>query len=309
MPVTRRGFTLTELIVSITLAAGSAAFMIGTLTRQERFHSSASVILDTRAQLRDAADVLVTDLRSASVAIFGIPVMTDSAIEVYTTIASSVVCVVQSSQSVSLPPIVLASGNTLTSMQAQPDTGDLALIYGVGPGPRDSARWESVRVASYSARSLAVSCPVSSGFTTTGDEQSGATGFLLTLAASPQFSIRPGTPLHFVRRVRYSLYRSSDSKWYLGHRRCNAAGSSQCDGIQPVAGPYEPYGGAGPGLSFRYYDLDGDTLPAGPMSANVARIDIVLRGRAGASSRLSGDGRLAHRDSVIVSVSPRNRLR
>ena len=61
-------------------------------------------------------------------------------------------------------------------------------------------------------------------------------------------------------------------------------------------------------MSFRYYDMSGvEVTPAA--SSTVARIDVVLRGETPSRISLTGDSRREWRDSVIVSVSPRNRLR
>ena len=302
-----RGFTLVELLVACVVGGGAAALMTATLVRQQRFYSSASVILDARAQLRDAADVLATDLRGAAVATFGLPVMTDSAVELFATIATSVACAAPSSLSVALPPAKLASGNTLTSMLALPDTGDIALLFIAPPAAPDSGVWESLRIAAFSPRVVSTTCPPSSGFTATGDLSSGSTAFFATLAAAPSSAVRPGTPIHFVRRARYSLYRSSDAKWYLGYRRCNAAGS--CAAIQPVSGPYPAYSATTSGLSFRYYDTAGNALTSEAESRGVARIEIVVRGETARAASLNGDLRSVYRDSVVVAVSPRNRQR
>jgi hypothetical protein len=58
-------------------------------------------------------------------------------------------------------------------------------------------------------------------------------------------------------------------------------------------------------LSFRYYDEAGTALSY-PSTA-IARVDIVLRGKTSRAASLNGDSRIAYRDSLIVSVSPRNR--
>src|SRR5688572_19759068 len=175
--------------------------MVTTLARQQRFYSSAAAILDVRAQLRDAGDILATDIRGASLAL-GVPLMTDSAVELFTTIASSIVCT-SGAATFGLPPAVLASGANLTSMLALPDTGDLALVY-VARTPPDSASWETHRITAFTARSIATACPTSSGFTRSGDASSSA--FEVARASSPSETIRTGAPIHFVRRARYSLY-------------------------------------------------------------------------------------------------------
>jgi len=85
---------------------------------------------------------------------------------------------------------------------------------------------------------------------------------------------------------------------------------SSCDAVQPVSGPYNAYSpGSGSGLSFRYYDVTGAELTSESTGVTVARVDIVLRGATARAVSLAGDSRRMYRDSAIVSVSPRNRLR
>lgn len=298
----RLGFTVAELLVATAVAGITTALMTMTIVRQQRFFSSASEVLGVRAQLRDAADVLASDIRSASVAQFGLPVMTDTAFEMYSVIASSIVCLSGSPTTVGLPPITLVSGNTLTAMLAQPDTGDLAAIF-----VSDSGAWENHRIAAFGSRSLATSCPSSTGFTTLGDA---AAGYQLTFAAAPALPVRPGSIVHFLRRARYSFYRSSDGEWYLGYRRCGVSLPYGCSSIQPVSGPYRPYrAGGGSGVTFRFYDKSGADIASAALSTTVARIDIVLRGETASAVSLTGDARKIWRDSVVVSVSPRNRMR
>lgn len=300
----RRAFTLVELLVSLAVAGVAAAIIVRTLVAQQKFYASAAGILDVRAQIRDAADVLATDIRNASAGSPPFVLMRDSALEMFTTIASSVVCTTQSAQSVGLPPIVVSSGTTFTSMLAQPDTGDVAVIYTYPAGRPDSGRWESVQVASFGTRAVTTACPASSGFTGPGDFA--RTGYHATLASPPANPVVPGLPIRFLRRGRYSLYKSSDARWYLGYRRCNALG---CAVIQPVSGPYDPHGSSVPGLAFRYFDTSGAQLDLESDPSLVSRVDVVIRGRSSRRSTLAGDTRSTYADSTVISVSPRNRLR
>jgi len=308
MRVRTAGFTLVELIIGIALGGGVAALIGMTLVRQQRFHSAATEMLDVRSQLRDAADVLAADIRGAAVSPHGLPVMTDSAIEMLTTIATSVACTDPVGATVGLPPRTIASGTTLTSILLTPDSGDVAMVYGFPGGIPDSGRWETLAVSAFASRALATACPESSGFTTAADA---GPGFVVTFAAPPSAAVRKGAPIHFLRRARWSLYRSSDNRWYLGYRRCNAIGPPGCAAVQPVSGPYRRYSGSSEvtGLSFRYYDATGGELAAGSASDAVARVDIVLRGETAKAVSLAGDARSTYRDSAIVSVSPRNRKR
>lgn len=296
----KRGFTVAELLVATAVAGITTALMTMTIVRQQRFFSSAAEVLGVRSQLRDAADVLASDIRSASVAEFGLPVMTDTAFEMYSIIASSVACIAMSATTIGLPPGTLTSGNTLTAMLAQPDTGDLASIYNA-----DSSTWTNYRIAAFASRSLASACPSSTGFTNIGDA---LPGYQLTLATAA--AVNRGSIVHFLRRARYSFYRSSDNEWYLGYRRCAVSPPYLCSAIQPVSGPYRPYRSAGGGgIAFRYYDQYGADIASVAQSRALARIDIVLRGEAPSMISLTGDARKVWRDSIVVSVSPRNRTR
>ncbi len=279
--------------------------MILTLSRQQQFFASADAIGEVRGQLRDAADVLASDLRGAAVARFGIPVMSDSAVEFFATIGTSIACGAPAGTAIGLPPESLAAGNTLTSLLAQPDTGDLALLLSIPRSTPDSAKWETLRIATFTSRAISTACPQSTGFTTASDASSGSPGYVLTLAQATPTPISAGAPIAFVRRVRYSLYKSSDGQWYLGYRRCNAMAPG-CAAIQPVSGPYRAYSSSAgsSGLSFRFYDTFGSPTVLG---TSVARIDIVLRGQSARGASLAGDARALFRDSAIVTVSPRNR--
>ena len=295
-----RGFTLVELLASLTLAGIAAALMISTLERQQRFHASAAEILDARAQLRDAAGILAADIRAATVEL-GVPAMRDSAIELFTVIASSIVCTRPSSQSFGLPPAVPDPRVSLTSMLAMPDTGDLALVY--------TTEWEAHRISSFSTRSVSTACPATTPYTQPADAVSGNPAYAVAIASPVIGSLDSGAPIVFVRRARYSLYRSSDSRWYLGYRRCSPLAASSCGAVQPVSGPYDPYPGGAPGLLFRYFDHAG--LELGPSSdgRSLARVDVVLRGRSARRAGLSGDPGSAWQDSVVVSIATRNRSR
>lgn len=307
----RSGFTLAELIVSVVIAGVIGGAITTTLVRQQRFFGAAAEVLDVRAQLRDAADVLASDLRGAAVASFGLPVMTDSAIELYTNIGTSVACSAPSGSVVALAPSALANGNTLTSLLVTPDTGDLAAVYSIPSNNVDSARWETRRISAFTTRSLSTTCPSSTGFTTVADAVAGATAYQVTLASSPGPDVHRGAPVRFLRRARYSIYKSSDGKWYLGYRRCSVGVPSSCSSVQPLSGPYRPYGARGTesGLSFRYYDVNGVEVPTGSNGKSVARIDVVVRGASSRRVALGGDAQSTFRDSVVVSISPRNRVR
>jgi type II secretory pathway pseudopilin PulG len=296
-----RGAALIELLVVLGLA-GLVGTIIGvTLNRQQHFYRRAAETGFVRESVRDAMDVLSTDIRQISIA-DTVRLMTDSSIEFFSAVGASVVCSAAGNE-IDLPP-VRNSGNSLSSFLTLPDTGDLAAFY------IDSiARWERYRIVGVNPRSLTSSCPVSSGYSTPSDLDAGRSGLVLALARAVGEGVKAGGPIRFLRRARYSLYHASDGEWYLGYRRCNAIGPSVCGAIQPISGPYRPYSAQpqSSGLLFEYFDADGQRVGA-VSSFALAQVNITARAESETGGAVAG---LASRvsDSATVTVSIRNRGR
>jgi hypothetical protein len=203
---------------------------------------------------------------------------------------------------IGLPPSH-ALGNSLGSFLTDPDTGDIALFYTDSAGaPR---HWTRYRVASFASRSAASSC-TGSRFSSDAERASRARAFAVTVTPSLSPGVHEGTPVRFLRRVRYSLYHASDGKSYLGYRRCNADGPSVCGGIQPVSGPYRAYSRDvhATGLLFEYFGASGEPLDA-TASHGLARVVITARSQSEQQNPFrSRDKTIA--DSGMVSIALRN---
>jgi hypothetical protein len=299
----RPGFSLAELVAVVALAGLIGGTIVATVTRQQRFYRGAAETLYVRESVRDAPAVLSTDIRAASAA-DTVRLRADSAIEFFSTIGASVVCQTVAN-GVGLPA-AHASGNSLSAFLIEPDTGDLALFHVDSAGAGE--HWERYRISSFTSRSLASSCAAESGFSEKSDFVAGATGFAVTLTTPLRGDVKPGAPVRFIRRARYSLYHASDDAWYLGYRRCNAIGPSSCGVVQPVSGPYRGYSPdpAATGLLFEYFDAAGRRLdPAVPALAP-ARVDITVRTESEYRGSSGGQaGRIS--DSARVSIAIRNR--
>lgn len=287
----------------VAIAGLAATTIDATIVRQQRFYRGVSELRAVREGVRDAMEVLSTDLRGMSVA-DSVRMRADSAIEFFAAVGVSVVCQSAGSE-VGLAP-VHASGNSLSAFVVEPDTGDLALVY--ANSSEAGGRWEQYRIADFAPRPLASSCPPLSGFSTQADLDTGAKGFSLTLATSLREDIKVGAPVRFARRARYSLYRASDGASYLGYRRCDAIGVSVCSGIQPVTGPYRSYSSdtRTTGLLFEYFDSAGRRLDPTASPLALSRVDLTARSEsAQRASWLGQPSRIA--DSATVSVAVRNR--
>jgi prepilin-type N-terminal cleavage/methylation domain-containing protein len=300
----RLGFTLLELAIVLAIlgVVGSAIGL--TLLRQQRFYRGTEELVGAREGVRDAIEILSTDIRGMSIADTA-RLLADSAVEMFASIGASVVCQIAGSE-IGLPAGTSPRGNTFTALLAQPDTGDLALFL------RDSADarnlWERHRIAAFSARSGATTCPPSTGF---GADNVGATAtaFVVVLADSLSDHVHRGAPVRFIRRSRYSLYRSSDG-WYLGYRRCNALGTSVCGAIQPLSGPYRAYSSnpRSTGLLFEFIDASGMRLSPGSSALTLARVDITARSES-RQTLVVEDRSWMPADSATVSIAVRNRGR
>jgi hypothetical protein len=113
--------------------------------------------------------------------------------------------------------------------------------------------------------------------------------------------------------VRYKLYQAPDGKWYLGYSDFDVT-TLKYDELTPVSGPYDAYSaGTGTGLSFRYYDVDGNEIASGANAtdrARIARVDLIARARTATNVRAAGIQAgldQQYKDSLAVSVMLRNR--
>lgn len=300
---TRAAFTLLELaiVLGILGVVGSAIGL--TLLRQQRFYRGTEELVGARQGVRDAIEILSADIRGMSVADTA-RLLADSAVEIFASVGTSVVCQITGSE-IELPPGTSPRGNTLTALLTQPDTGDLALFL------RDSGEagdlWERHRIAAFSARSKATTCLQSTGFSSADNVVATGTPFVVVLSDSVSGHVHSGAPVRFIRRGRYSLYRSSDG-WNLGYRRCNAVGPSVCGAIQPLSGPYRAYS-SNPrltGLLFEFFDAAGVRLPSSSSALALARVDITARSES--RQRIAVERRSwMPADSATVSIAVRNR--
>lgn len=295
----RSGVSLIELTVVLALVGVIGSTIGLVLMRQQRFYRGTSELISTRQSVRDAIEVLTTDIRGMSVA--DTPrLLSDSAMEFFSTIGTSVVC-----QRLAESEIGLSSAVTLSSFATQPDTGDLAVFYVDSGSP--SHGWQRIRIAALTSRAASTTCPTASAFSGGPGSSSAGSAFFVSLQAPLAGAVHSGSPVRFVRRNRYSLYRASDGEWYLGYRRCNAVGVSGCGTVQPLSGPYRPYSRDAnqSGLALEYFDRAGARITGSPLS--LSRVDITARAASRQNILLEGR-RWTPGDSARVSVAIRNRL-
>jgi hypothetical protein len=287
----RRGFSVHELLISLGVLGGVLALATHFAFEQQRFFRGVSDVAAVHSQLTQAGDLLGGVLWSISPPT-DLVVAGDSAIEVRAGTGTAVACGGSAGQVVIAPPGG-ASGPVFSAFTRTPGFGDdvhVLFADSLGTG------WLRFHVAE--APRTEGGCPGLEGV------YQGWTIRLLELVAIPV-----GAVLRFTRPMRFSLYRSSDGRWYLGARDWNAA-LAQFNTVQPIAGPLEAWSPApeATGLRFAYFDRAGRPLPDPVDPRLVWRITIVLRSATRNAVRVPGLSRYGEpfADSLATAVALRN---
>jgi prepilin-type N-terminal cleavage/methylation domain-containing protein len=292
----RPGVTLVELVVALTLFSLVATIMLTILREQQRFHTGALEIIDTRRSAHQAIDLLYGELRAISSA--DIYSISDSAITFRTTIGSSHLCAIDSGRvSIALPSTRTARVAALTTFLALPRAGDSVLVYDPGEVPEpDDDHWHPHVVLGDPGGGACPGRP--HGLASNATE---ASGIAFQLAPPLAATVAVGSPLRFFRPASYSLYRGSGTTWMLGYSSC-AAGT--CTVRQPLSGPYRPFAsGGGGGVAFAYFDAQGAPTSDG---SRVSRIDVVARARSAAPLQVGHVRGQRYQDSLATTIALRN---
>jgi prepilin-type N-terminal cleavage/methylation domain-containing protein len=294
--IARRGVTLVELVVALTIGGMVLALVAAISVRQQRLHADISNRTALIEQLRQASTVLPIELRGIALDAGDLRDARDTAIEFRSTIASAVICDTITGGLVLAPSD--GGDTTFSGFLTTIAPGDTAWLF----TPGDSAdHWVPYSVSS-SSTVVAGACPP-------GGPEIGSVGRTLgrvaiRLAMMPA-SNAVGAVLRVTRPTRYSLYRGGDGRWYVGARDWNAS-SNRFNTIQPVSGPFNS--AAAHGLEFQYFDSAGTPLATPVARAHdVALIRVAVRGQSRGAMRAFAGTRGKASDSAIVAISLRNR--
>jgi prepilin-type N-terminal cleavage/methylation domain-containing protein len=297
-----RGFTIVELLITLVIVVLLALSVSRLFVGQLRSYGRSQAANLAQRDLRLGLSLLPMDLRAASVGLNDITTMSDSAISLRATIGSSIVCERPADNIIDLPPQGL-SRNVLTSWYALPQPGDWVTVYVSSDDDPSKDSWRLLKVAAIDA-APAASCAGAPFTDPALDPPGSKPRWRVTLSDTvSMLEAGPGKPVRFLRSVRYSLYRTSNTstKWYLGYRdSVNGAWSA----IEPIAGPFAPYSAASAGIRFTYFDTLGTLLPNPVPGNRIGRVDVAMRTytrvRAGKDS-------VVVRDSVKLRIALRNR--
>jgi type II secretory pathway pseudopilin PulG len=291
--VSRRGWTLHEMIISLTVMGIVVGLAAQAATGQLRFFRGVGEIVALRSQIGHAGAIAASVLWGASSVGGDITVAQDSALEMQVTIGSAVACEGAPGR-VTIPAAAATPGNALAAFIASPNEGDRVMALFV-----DSlgATWLGLHVTS---------APSAGG----GCAHFPSVSATWTVELRESLSVPTGTALRFTRPLRLSLYRASDNRWYLGAKDWNGS-AQRFNSIQPLAGPLEPYSRdpAKTGLHFDYRDSRGSALLEPVEVSRIASVTIVARGESARAVRVPGMKSAPNEpysDSTAVTVGLRN---
>lgn len=255
----RRGFSLHELLVSLSVMGVVFALATHFAVRHMRFFRHVGDVAGVRAQLGQATEIVRSVLSNVAPASGELLVAQDSALELRLLTGTSFVC--SGTPGVVVVPAPGGADGVSSTFVRAPGPGDrLSALFSDSLG----ATWLHLEVAS--APEPAGPCALDPGI-----------GTSWSIATAEPMSLSPGAALRVTRPFRLSLYESSDARWYLGAKDWNAS-ARQFNTIQPVAGPLLRYlDGPGSGLRFTYRDILGQELLAPVDVRRVASVVVVAR--------------------------------
>lgn len=269
---TRRGSSLVELMVALTLTGLVLAAAGSSLLRQQRGFRWIGEVTGAESQMRPLAQTLSAELAlldpSAGDVVAG--QASDSTLQLRATVANSLSCDTATSVVTLIPDT--DTGVALSGSARAAAAGDTLWFY------NDSLGWQPRRITSVSRVSTGCRPPASPIGPTT------------RLAVDSSIGAPSGTPIRVTRQERYVVYRASDGAWYLGLSDWSAA-TGRFAPPQPIAGPFVRSIGADARTGFRYFDASGSAMtPDGSNERTIARIRVSSIARAGASG---GGGAIA----------------
>jgi prepilin-type N-terminal cleavage/methylation domain-containing protein len=294
--VIRRGFALAELLIALVLLGTITAVTYRIMVTGQRVYRGQTQRIDLQQNIRAAAAVLPAELRVLNARDGDILAMSSDSITIRAMRLFAVACDTPTLEGGASTGRTIVIRNSLTFGSRMLTAGDSVLIYYEGaPGSPSEDGWLRGRLT---LDPVTASCA--------GPEPAAGArpGMRLTVdlaalepAQQNRAGIVPlGAPVWSYEITTYKQYRSpSDGLWYVGQRLAGAT-------LQPLFGPLA---GAS-GLTLAYYDSTGATTST---AADVAQIEIAIRGRTAQPIRMP-DGREADgADSLVIRAALRNNRR
>lgn len=284
--LTRAGFTLHELLVSLAVFGLLSALAVALLRQTQTLYRAQAEGIEARRNLQVAAAFLPAELRELDATEGDLVAIARTAVTLRATRQLAVLC--RTPRLDDWPaPVSLTIAVTLFSALRDfaPATDSIWVFAERNPGTSDDDGWIRGSISA----PLPDTCP----------DGRPARRLSATLFPGPgqtmlRGTIQSGAPIRGFETLTYRLYRSSeDNRWYVGMKTASD--------LQPVLGPV-----TGDGLDLAYVDSAG-ALVTDP--GTVRLIEVRVRAPTAKPVRLA-DGRLATPlDSLVAAVSLRNNRR
>ncbi|MES2178680.1 MAG: hypothetical protein V4550_12545 [Gemmatimonadota bacterium] len=249
--LSRRGATLIELVVAISLASVVLGTATASLLRQQQTHARIGSVSSADAQTGITTSVLASQLAMLDLTAGDLlpSAASDTALQVRAPVAISFACTTNVGSTTLTPDE--SSTISLSGYTSPIRTGDTLWWLG------DSA-WTGREITSLADVEARCTTPIS------------ATGASTRIGISAPDTIPGGAPIRVTRQTRYALYKSGDGSWQLGFREWNTA-SGAFTSPQPVAGPLLLRAGTRRS-GFTYLDAAGSRLDPTHVPADADRI-------------------------------------
>jgi prepilin-type N-terminal cleavage/methylation domain-containing protein len=298
--MSRRGFTMVELLVALVLLGLVSAALYRVLVNNQRLYMAQTARIDLSQNIRAAVNILPAELREIDAADGDIIAMSATSLEVRAMRWLGFACVA---------PVmggVTTNGLTITIRGGAPGqpmffgsrainvaTDTMLLYYDGDATTRNDDYW--ARGVFTGIAPVAATCPDP----TVPPQPGRLVTFnlnLLGIGVNQAGAIPTGAPVWGYEHVKYQLYQAADGFWYIG---LQPGGQGA---LQPLIGPV-----LANGLTFTYYDVNGNVTAT---RAQVARVDITVRARSQNPVRGGGQAPAAVMvDSITTSVALRNNRR
>src|SRR5437762_2783958 len=246
--VSRRGFTIIEMLVGMVVGLLVLTSVVQLLIVQGRGYRKQREIVDIRETAREASALLSWDLRQSAIGGSPLAALGANSITIRSPRGMGTICAKH--PTLARYGLWKSGGNILATAD------DSALVYQVG---RDN--WQALKIT-------AVGTPVAMGVVACAWPGARPPDVVVEFAVATKSDtsyIKVGAPFRNFRRVQYAEFQLN-SRWWLGRKVGAAALYEQLTG--PLLAP------ASNGLAFAYYDTLG-AVTANP--AAVGAVALTLR--------------------------------
>lgn len=284
----RRGFTLVEIVITLTILGVVGAALVKLILVQARFSQSQMALRSARTVARNAMNIMLTDLRMVQDK-DGLIAASRGSVTARIPVAFGLVCSTAGGTTISLVPV---------------DSAMSALGRYAGFAVRDSATGEySYRDASLPMPISALTNGLGTVCTTAGVGSvtyNGRSSRVVTLIDSPGGPANVGWPAFIYQEVTYKFAASESYPGRLGLWRLVKTNDPSLPMKDEIIAPFDT------SARFRFYVLNADAAQDGvPASLNDVRgIEMVL---AGSSNEVLTANEQAKQATMVTGVFFKNR--